>query len=222
MILKGSWELPQNYQESGWVKWKRRFLGRWLNGGGCVCILFMVVTVSAEAIIRDPSSLQIDEAIKRGEMLAEKRQPPVTLYTSFGTSSNLMPHGFLMTKLGGVAVMAGHFALRGERPSHQEIERILSEEELQVVVTVFGDSPFFARNSYLLLKQGDNLIVPTRIRADGRAVPVGPLDTEPVFRAKIVASFPYGSFAPDAETVVSVFPGVGGEVDFVLDFSKIP
>jgi len=184
--------------------------------------LFLVATISAEAIIQNPSPFQIEEAVKRGEMLAQKRQPPVILYTSFGDSSNFMAHGFLMTKLGGVAVMAGHFALRGERPSQQEIERILSEEELQVVVTVFGDSPFFARNSYLLLKQGDNLIAPTRIRADGRAVPVETLETEPVFRAKIVASFPYDSFAPDAETVVSVFPGVGGEVDFVLDFSKIP
>lgn len=182
----------------------------------------MVATISVEAIIQDPSPLQIEEAIKRGEMLTKKRQPPVTLYTSFGDSSNFMAHGFLMTKLGGVAVMTGHFSLRGERPSQQEIERILSEEELQVVVTVFGDSPFFARNSYLLLKQGDNLITPTRIRADGRAVPVGPWDTKPVFRAKIVASFPYGSFASDAETVVSVFPGVGGEVEFVLDFSEIP
>ena len=60
------------------------------------------------------------------------------------------PHGFLVTKISGLAVMAGHFALRGEQPSEQDVQRVLAEETLQVVVTVFGDSPVFARDSYML------------------------------------------------------------------------
>lgn len=209
-------------QESVGMGWRGWSCGAWCAGLGFFCAIFWGGQTFVDAIVSSPSPSQIEEALKRGEDLAQQREPPVTLYASFGTPETMNPHGFVMTKLSGVAVMAGHFALRGERPSRQDVERILSEEELQVVVTVFGDSPIFARDSYLLLKQGDRLIKPTRIRADGRATPVGPLATQPAFRAKIVASFAYDSFAPDAETIVAVFPGVGGEVNFILNFSSIP
>lgn len=188
-----------------------------------ICLLGLLGTSpSVEAIVSNPSPGQIQEALMRGEAIADERQPPVNLYTHFGNPEGFSPHGFLMTRLGGVAVLTGHFALRGERPSPEDIEKILAEEALQIVVTVFGDSPIFARNSYLLLKQGDTLIKPTRIRADGRAAAIGTSSNQPTFRAKIVASFPYGSFAPEAETIIAVFPGVGGEVNFLLDFSSIP
>ncbi len=188
-----------------------------------LCLLGLLGTsTSVEAIVPNPSPGQIQDALARGEAIADERQPPVNLYTHFGNTEGFAPHGFLMTKLGGVAVLTGHFALRGERPSPEDIEKILAEEALQIVVTVFGDSPIFARDSYLLLKQGDTLIKPTRIRADGLAAAIGTSSTQPAFRAKIVASFPYGSFAPEAETMISVFPGVGGEVNFLLDFSSIP
>ena len=207
----------------GWVAPKRRPRGKWFACLTCFCTIFLIgIQTSVEAIVEDPSPLQVEEAVKRGEVLAQQRQPPTTFYTTFGNQDTSAPHGFFMTKLGGVAVMSGHFALRGTRPSREDISRILSEEELQIVVTVFGDSPDFARGSYLLLKQGDRLIKPTRIRADGQATSIGPLGTHPAYRAKIVASFGYGTFIPDAETIVSVFPGVGGEVGFMLDFSRIP
>ena len=208
-----------------WIARKRCGGISWVIGFGCM-FFFVIGTVhSVEAIILDPSPSQVEEAIARGEMLAQTRQPPVTLYAQFGNQEYVAspsPHGFLMTKLSGVAVMAGHYALRGERPSEQDLSRILSEEELQIVVTVFGDSPIFAQGSYLLMKQGDRLIKPTRIRADGRAESIGPIANHPVFRAKIVATFAYQSFSPEAKTIISVFPGVGGEVTFDLDFSHIP
>ena len=183
---------------------------------------FLGTSTSVDAIVPNPSPGQIQEALMKGEAIADERQPPVNLYAHFGEPEGFSPHGFLMTKLGGVAVLNGHFALRGEKASPEDIEKILAEEALQIVVTVFGDSPIFARDSYLLLKQGDTLIKPTRIRADGRAAAIETSSNQPAFRAKIVASFPYGSFAPEAKTMISVFPGVGGEVNFLLDFSSIP
>ncbi|MDR4492986.1 MAG: hypothetical protein AB7P17_02160 [Nitrospirales bacterium] len=179
-------------------------------------------SIPVEAVVQNPSPKQLEEALMRGAAIARERQPPINLYAHFGRSEGFKPHGFLMTKLGGVAVLAGHFALRGEKPSSEDIERILAEETLQIVVTVFGDTPIFARESYLLLQQGENLIKPTRIRADGRATAIDTSSNHPTFRAKIVASFAYGTFAPEAETVISVFPGVGGEVSFLLNFSSIP
>jgi hypothetical protein len=81
--------------------------------------------------------------------------------------------GFLVTKVSGLAVMFGHYALRGEQPTDQDIQRVLEEDALQVVVTVFGNTPGFARDSYLLLKQNDQMIKPDRIGFDARARSVG-------------------------------------------------
>jgi hypothetical protein len=127
-----------------------------------------------------------------------------------------------MTKLSEIAVMSGHFALRGEQPDSQDIQRILDEDSLQVVVIIFGHFSTFAMNSYLILKQGSRLIKPDRIRFDARASPITQHHGAHLFRAKIVASFIYGTFDLQALTTIKVFPGAGGEKTFDLDFSAIP
>ena len=175
------------------------------------------------AIVHHPSQSQILEAVEKGQEGARSRKPPNMLYWKFGFSEDdSRPHGFLMTKLGGIAVMSSHFALRGEQLTSQEIQRILDEEAIQVVVIIFGDSPTFAMDSYLLLKQGHRLIKPDRIRFDARASSRTQIQGEPVFRARIVASFVYGTFDVEALTKIKVFPGAGGEIQFDLDFSSIP
>jgi len=175
------------------------------------------------AIVPYPSQSQILEAVEKGQQGARNRNPPNTLYWRFGSlEENFQPYGFLMTKLSGIAVMAGHFALRGEQPTSQDIQRVLDEKALQIVVMIFGDTPTFARDSYLIIKQGNRLIKPDRIRFDARASPISQRHGEPVFRAKIVASFVYGAFDLEAPTTIKVFPGAGGEMTFDLDFSAIP
>jgi hypothetical protein len=129
---------------------------------------------------------------------------------------------FLVTKISGLAVMAGHYALRGEQPTDQNIQQVLAEEALQVVVTVFGDSPGFARDSYLLMKQGQQVVKPDRIRFDARAREAGHDQGISMYRAKIVGLFSYGTFKPEAATTLLVFPGAGGEIRFELDLSTIP
>lgn len=89
-------------------------------------------------------------------------------------------------------------------------------------MTVFGNTPGFARDSYLLLKQDDQMIKPDRIRFDARARPVGHDQGGSVFRAKIVGLFPYGTFEPESRATLLVFPGAGGEIRFDLDLSTIP
>ena len=186
----------------------------------------LVIFVSSPVwgIVLHPSESQILEAIKNGQEGARSRTPPNMLYWHFGISSEDAPHahGFLMTKLNGIAVMSSHFALRGEGLASQDIQRILDEKSLQVVVLIFGDTPSFAKDSYLLLKQGDRLIKPDRIRFDARATLLSPIQGPPMYRAKIVASFNYDVFDVLAQTTVKVFPGTGGEVTFDLDFASIP
>ena len=174
------------------------------------------------AIVISPNEHQVQEALKQGEEAAKAKIPPKDLYWRFGPQEDLKPHGFLMTKMKGLTVMSSHFALRSEKPSPQDIEQILNGSELQVSVTVFGSSPQFAVDSYVVLKQRDVLVKPQRVRSDARASRSSSWPDPPAYQAKIVASFPYGTFDPTGLTSVVVFPGEGGEINFEMNFSNIP
>jgi len=184
--------------------------------------LILCGAVDAHAILQHPDKKQVQQALERGVAFAREHRPPNELYWRFGSTEKFEPQGFLVTKVSGLAVMSGHYALRGEQPTNQDIQRVLGEDALQVVVTVFGNSPGFARDSYLLLKQDDLMIKPERIRFDARARPAGHDQGNSVFRAKIVGLFPYGTFDPESRATLLVFPGAGGEIKFDLDLSTIP
>ncbi|MGH7165995.1 MAG: hypothetical protein ACREIS_10790, partial [Nitrospiraceae bacterium] len=106
-------------------------------------------------------------------------------------------------------------------PSEAEIRQILEDKTLLVSVTIFGERPTFALDSYLVLVQGERTIKPVRVRFDGQASRTSVWPASPAFQAKVVASFSYADLDPLAKTRLSVFPSVGGEVAFDLEFSEI-
>ena len=185
-------------------------------------VLMLGTSQNTLALVQHPDRNQVEHALKRGMDFAQQHRPPNELYWHFGFTEKFESHGFLVTKISGLAVMAGHYALRGEQPTDHDIQQVLAEDALQVVVTVFGDSPGFAQDSYLLMKQGKQVVKPHRIRFDARARAVGHDQGTPVYRAKIVGLFPYGTFKPESHATLLVFPGVGGEISFELDLSMIP
>lgn len=177
--------------------------------------------VSSEAIEVQPTDEQIRAALIRGKEAARDRRSPDSLYARFGESDEGRPSGFLMTKLGRLAVMAAHMALRGREPEPLEIARTLEEPTMLVVVVIVGTHPSFAIDSYMVLNQRGRLIKPMTVRFDGRASPGEGEADRPLFKAKVVAAFKYDEFDPLAETTITVFPPQGEAVSFVLDFSRI-
>jgi len=127
-----------------------------------------------EAIEVHPSSEETNAALQRGRAAAVAHTPPNRLYAWFGVTHDgqLTPHGFLTSKLGGIAVISAHFALRSERPSDQDIQRILDEPYLMIAVFLFGHDPRFAVNSYAVLTQAERKIV--RRRSASTAPPTAP------------------------------------------------
>lgn len=178
-------------------------------------------SVCVQAIEVQPTRLQIEAALERGKLAAAARTPPDRLYHWFGSSHELEPRGFLMTKLAGLAVMSTHFALRSATPSNAEINRILEERTLLISLVIFGDRPNFAVDSYVVLEQGQRTIKPLTVRFDGQANRTAVWPKAPAYRAKVVASFSYDEIDPHAKTRLSVLPGSGGEVSFDLDFKQI-
>jgi hypothetical protein len=196
---------------------KRRYL--------VAVLLFLVARLSspAQAIEVQPNADQIAAALERGQTAATAHTPPDRLYTWFGPDrEQAQPHGFLMTKLDGLAVMSAHFGLRGARPSELERDQILADPHLLVTVILFGERPDFAVNSYVLLLQGERKIPPVKVRFDGKADRTRLWPASPPYRAKVVAFFAYADLDPHAKARLSVFPKRGGEESFELDFGVIP
>ena len=203
----------------------RLFQARRLNGFfvcTCVAVIGWVFCFTAAGAIEiHPDAADVAASLERGNAAAAARTPPDRLYAWFGSNEEYEPKGFLMTKLVGLTVMAAHFALRGQTPAEHDIRQILDDQALLVSVTIFGDRPDFAVDSYMLLFQSGRMIKPIKVRFDGRASRTSVWPASPAYRAKVVASFSYTDLDPDANTRLSVFPAAGGEVSFELDFSTI-
>ncbi|MGH7209795.1 MAG: hypothetical protein ACREIL_10480 [Nitrospiraceae bacterium] len=178
-------------------------------------------SVCAQAIEGQPTRLQIEAALEGGKLAAAARTPPDRLYQWFGSTNELEPRGFLVTKLAGLTVMSTHFALRSAIPSDAEINRILVERTFLISLLIFGDRPNFAVDSYVVLLQGQRTIKPITVRFDGQASRTAVWPNAPAYRAKVVASFSYGEVDLRAKTRISVFPGSGGELSFDVDFKQI-
>ena len=101
-------------------------------------------------------------------------------------------------------------------------QRLRSTGKTKLIsATIFGNVPTFAVDSYMVLDQAGKTIKPVTIRFDGQATRSAAWPEAPRFKAKVVASFAYADFDPQAPTTVTVFPANGGEVAFSLDLSTI-
>lgn len=195
-------------------------LRRLLLCGGFVA-LNCILPVTAHAIDVHPTAAQIRTALEQGNEAAQKRSPPDAFYVRFGATDDLHPSGFLITKLGGLSVMATHMALRGIQPSAADVTQVLEGQTMLVSTVIFGNVPNFAVDSYMVLDQGGKTIKPLTVRVDGFASRSAAWPEPPRFKAKVVASFTYADFDPNANTTITVFPANGGESSFTVDFSTI-
>ena len=187
-----------------------------------VIALSSLLHLSAHAIDVHPTVEQVQAALDHGKEAAQKRSPPDAFYVRFGAADELHPGGFLVTKLGGLSVLATHMALRGMQPSETEIRQVLEGKTMLVSTVIFGNVPNFAVDSYMVFDQGGKTIKPVTVRFDGFADRSAAWPESPRFKAKVIASFNYADFDPHAKTTITVFPANGGESSFLVDFSQIP
>ena len=185
-----------------------------------VTVLLGMVVPSVAIELR-PTNADIRNAIARGKEAAHARQGPDVFYVTFGSADAVHPGGFLLTKLGSLSVMAAHMVLRGVEPSQSDIDQVIDAPTMLVSTVIFGDTPSFAVDSYLVLEQGTKTIKPATVRVDGTADRSAVWPNSPRFKAKVVASFNYADFDPAVNTAIIVFPTRGGEIRFTLDFAHI-
>ncbi|MBK9306162.1 MAG: hypothetical protein IPM58_03540 [Nitrospira sp.] len=196
-----------------------RSIGHWAIG--CTSAFLVSIGDPSAAIEVYPSSKQIQAALDRGTHAAAQHQPPEQWYARFGGKEELDVGGFLVTKLGGVSVLATHMALRGLEPSAADIAQVVDVTTMLVSAVIFGDSSAFAMESYIVLDQGGRVIKPVTVRVDGQATRTTAWPESPRFTAKVVAAFQYADFDPNAHTTITVFPATGGEIRFAVNFKEV-
>jgi hypothetical protein len=177
--------------------------------------------VSAHAIDVNPTAKQVQIALNEGKHAAEMQRSPESFYERFGVSDAVHPRGFLVTKLGGLSVMATHMALRGVEPSQADVAQILESKTMIVSTVILGETRNFAVDSYIMLEQGGKAIKPVTVRFDAQADRSAVWPMSPKFVAKVVASFNYADFDPMAETTITVYKATGGEASFSMKFLDI-
>jgi hypothetical protein len=177
--------------------------------------------VSAHALDVHPTAKQIKTALDQGSEAAEQGRPPDSFYVRFGVTDEVQPKGFLITKIGALSVIATHMALRGLRPSETDVTQVLEGQTMLVSTVIFGDVPNFAVDSYVVLEQGGKVIKPVTVRFDAQAHRSVVWPKSPRFKAKVVASFNYADFDPQAQTTITVYPAIGGESSFPINFGEI-
>lgn len=185
-----------------------------------VTVLLGLVGPSA-AIELEPTNVDIRDAIAKGKEAAQEQRRPDVFRVTFGSVDAVHPGGFLLTKLGSLSVMAAHMALRGAEPSQSDIAQVIEAPTMLVSTVIFGDTPSFAVDSYMVLEQGATTIKPVTVRVDGIADRSAAWPNAPRFKAKMVGSFNYADFDPRASTAIIVFPAGGGEIRFSLNFADI-
>jgi hypothetical protein len=146
---------------------------------------------------------------------------PDSFYVRFGEADEVQPKGFLITKIGALSVMATHMALRGLQPGEADVTQVLEGNSMLISAVIFGHTPTFAADSYMLLNQEGKTIKPVMVRFDAQANRSVVWPKSPRFKAKVVASFNYADVDPKAKTSITVYPGIGGEWSVSLDFSEI-
>jgi hypothetical protein len=185
---------------------------------GSVTLMLGMVVPSAAIELR-PTTADIQHAIARGKEAAQEHRRPDVFHVTFGSADAVQPGGFLLTKLGSLSVMAAHMALRGNEPSQTDIDHVINAPTMLVSTVIFGDTPSFAVDSYMVLEQGAKTIKPATVRVDGLADRSAVWPNSPRFKAKVVAAFHYADFDPTGNTAILVFPAGGGEIRFALNFA---
>ena len=177
--------------------------------------------VPSAAIELRPTTADVRDAISRGKEAAQDRRQLDAFRVTFGATDAGRPGGFLLTKLGSLSVMAAHMALRGTDPSQSDINQVIDASTMLVSTVIFGDTPSFAVDSYMVLEQGAKTIKPATVRVDGTADRSAVWPNSPRFKAKVVGSFNYADFDPMADTTIIVYPAGGGEIRFTINFADM-
>ncbi len=197
-----------------------RGMGRAVAAAGLLCL----TPASSGAILVDLNPAAVKQAIEDGKKMSDEELK--TISTRFGASLKedicggggaIRTKTVTLNRLGGAIARNPEQAEQDKAKIDEQVQKILEAKVLKIEFDFCGDTADFAEGATATLEQGGKMIKGEMAKPD-RAKKN---EKGPAYRGKIVASFPYSSFDPNAVTKITLFPPIGDAMSWEVDLSKI-
>src|SRR5437879_6752199 len=195
-----------------------------MSGVLAVVVAGSFTTSPSGAIVVDLDPAAVKQAIEGGKKMSDEDLR--TIPTRFGANLKedicggggaIRTKTVTLNRLGGAIARNPEQAEQDKAKIDEQIQKILDSKVLRIAFDFCGDTADFAEGSTATLEQRGTMIEGERAKPD-RAKKN---EKGPAYRGKIVASFPYSSFDPNAATKITLYPPVGDAMSWEVDFSKI-
>jgi len=195
-------------------------MGRAVAAAGLLCL----TPASSGAILVELNPAAVKQAIEDGKKMSDEELK--TISTRFGASLKedicggggaIRTKTVTLNRLGGAIARNPEQAEQDKAKIDEQVQKILEAKVLKIEFDFCGDTADFAEGATATLEQGGKMIKGEMAKPD-RAKKN---EKGPAFRGKIVASFPYSSFDPNAVTKITLFPPMGDAMSWEVDLSKI-
>ena len=186
-------------------------------------VLFGVFAGSAWGIDIKLDDAAVTKAVELGKQTKDVKSMPTPRFGAdlskdlCGGGGELRTKTFTLERLGALIAADPDRFEREKDQAQQAIEKAAQAKELKITFDFCGDTPDFAEDAQATLEQDGRMIKGGMAKPDkARKNPEGP-----AYRGKVTASFPYGTFDPNAVTKITLYPKVGDAMSWEVDFSKI-
>jgi hypothetical protein len=195
-----------------------------LSGIIAVAVVWCFTASPSGAIVVDLNPAAVKQAIDDGKKMSDEDLK--TIPTRFGADlkedlcgggGEIRTKTVTLNRLGGAMARNPEQAEQDKAKIDEQIQKILDSKILRIAFDFCGDTAEFAEGSNATLEQGGKMIKGEMAKPD-RAKKN---EQGPAYRGKIVASFPYSSFDPNAATKITLYPPVGDAMSWDVDLSKI-
>ncbi len=195
-----------------------------MSGVLAVAAVWSFTATPSGAIMVDLDPAAVKQAIEEGKQIKDEELKNVP--TRFGANlkedicgggGEIRTKTFALSRLGSMIARNPEQAEQDKAKIDEQVQKILEAKVLKIEFDFCGDTADFAEGATATLEQGGKMIKGEMAKPD-RAKKN---EKGPAFRGKIVASFPYSSFDPNAVTKITLFPPMGDAMSWEVDLSKI-
>ena len=191
--------------------------------GSAVTLTIGLLTASAYGIDVKLDNASVTKAVEEGKQIKDVKNMPTPRFGADLAKDLCGGGGEIQTKTVGLHRLGALIAADPERAARdkdqveQAIKKTAEGERLKIVFDFCGDTADFAEDAQATLEQDGRMIKGEMAKPDKAKKNA----EGPAYRGKIAASFPYGSFDPQAPTKITLYPKAGDAMSWDVDLSKV-
>ncbi len=185
---------------------------------GALCL----AAVPAGAITVDLDDAAVKKAVEDGKQMKDIKTSPNRFGADLtkdlcGGGGEIHTKTFGLNRMGAMIAARPEDAERDKDQVETAIKKTAESKRLKIVFDFCGDTADFAEGSSATMEQGGKMVKGEMAKPDKAKKN----EKGPAYRGKISASFPYGSFDPNAPTKITLYPPMGDPMSWDVDLSTV-